>query len=83
MGLIRSVRITFVDGEESTSIRAWHSLPTANGHTYRPIKEIKDDPFARQLLLQRAQREWITLYERYKDLEEFLEVVAKSLDRAS
>ena len=80
MGLIRSVKITIVDAESSTQVRQWHSLPTPGGNAYKPIREIKEDPFQRELLLRKAEREWLALYQRYQHLEEFLAVVIETVD---
>ena len=80
--LIRSVKITFrADAKsEPETIRVFHNvMPDADEApergVYRPIEEIAQDPFQRELLLRQAKRDWHTLQRRYGHLEEFLRFV--------
>jgi hypothetical protein len=78
--LIRSVRVVQPVGEnDQVRVRSWHSIPRSEGRTYMPAEEIKQDPFARQLLLQQMDRDWRTLRARYGHMAEFLDMVRRDL----
>ena len=81
--LIRSVKVTAVTGEELTRVRAYHSVPTADGRTYAPIEDVQADPFTRRLVLAQAEREYVQLLKRYQHLKEFLEFAERELRKAS
>ena len=81
--LIRSVKVTSVTGEELTRVRAYHSVPTADGATYVPIEDVQADPFTRRLVLQQAEREYTQLLKRYQHLKEFLEFAERELRKAA
>lgn len=77
--LITSVRIVFREADEAgpqRSIRAFHALQTEGGYIYEPVERIATDDFSRKLLLTSMEREWKQLFDRYKQFEEFLEIVS-------
>lgn len=77
--LIRSVRLVQAEGDDDSSIRAFHSLPRGETRSYVPIEEIKGDAVATQVLLREAEREWKQLLRRYEHLAEWLEAVRKDV----
>lgn len=84
--LIRSVRIVYreaAEGEDSGTIRAFHSVRTPKGNTYEPAERIRDDPFTRQLVLNDMRREWLALKRRYEQFAEFVEMVRSDLAEAA
>lgn len=86
--LIRSVRIEVKPRDEEEAekkprtIRAFYSLRNEKGHSYEPAEEIARDPHKREMLLQDMEREWRSLYNRFKEFEEFAELVQKDLTLA-
>jgi hypothetical protein len=47
----------------------------STGREYKPIEEVAQDPFARQLVLREAERDWKALRSKYGDLQEFMDLV--------
>jgi hypothetical protein len=84
--LIRSVRITYrepTEKEAGHSIRAFHAVRREDGYTYEPAEEIRQDPFARRLVLADMEREWKALYRRYQEFAEFADMVKKDVGEAA
>lgn len=80
--LIRSVKVVYKGGSKSAApgtIRAYHSVSTPEGHVYRAVEDIKEDPFLKEMVLRDAERRWNELYRRYGHLAEFLEAVQETL----
>lgn len=79
--LIRSVRIKYTPkgSDEERDVRFFASIPRPEGSTYVPVEDVADDPFARELLLRQAEREWKAMRRRYAHLDEFLELVRSTL----
>lgn len=79
--LIRKVRITFQPHAEAnfSTIRAWRSVATSEGRTYRPAEEVAEDSFLLKLHLQDMEREWRSLKEKYERFAEFAEMVRRDL----
>lgn len=83
--LIRSVRLTYREASETAparSVRAFHAVPSSEGHVFDPVEEVVEDPFRRSLLLASMEREWKALYRRYQEFEEFLVLVRKDVGGA-
>jgi hypothetical protein len=80
--LIRSVRLTYKEADDlssARSVRAFHAVPSKDGHAYDPVEEIVEDPFRRQLLLNSMEREWKALFRRFQEFEEFLTMVRRDV----
>jgi hypothetical protein len=76
--LIVKVRVRFIDSaEEPRSVRAFVAYPTADrpAPAYVPTEEIAADPVASAIVRDAMQREWRTLYRRYKVTTGFLDMV--------
>ena len=76
--LIRSVRVVYKEADDAgpeESVRVYISLENEAEHVYEPVEEVAQDPFMRQLALNKMQREWKALYNRYREFEGFLELV--------
>ena len=81
--LIRSVRVVYKDADETgpqRDVRAFHSVPDAEGFAFQPYDKVSVDPLMRQMVLRSMEREWNTLFSRYKEFEEFLALVAGDVD---
>jgi hypothetical protein len=80
--LIRSVKIVYKEGDEGpVSTRAFVAVPRQDREfTYRPAEEVATDPFMRQLVLRRMEREWRAFQRRYSHFAEFAEMIAASLE---
>lgn len=77
--LIR-MAVEFVDAPAGpVKVRSFHSVNRVDGPTYEPIAEVRADPFMSKLVLQAAEREWKTLYQKYSHLAEFLAAVRKDV----
>jgi len=80
--LIRSVHIVYrkADGKKPEGrVRAWQSVRSEDGHTYRPSDEIATDPLLRQIVLMDMTREWKQLKARYQAFAEFSQMVLADL----
>lgn len=80
--LIRSVKIVYKETDESgpaKSARAYVSLTDDTEQAYEPVDEVARDPFKRQLVLNNMQREWKALFNRYKEFEDFTEMVRRDV----
>lgn len=80
--LIRSVTIVYREAGNKTVAqrgRAFHSVRSEDGHTYRPAEEIALDPIARQIVLMDMTREWRQLKARYGAFAEFVALVQADL----
>lgn len=80
--LIRRYRVTFRIDEaaEPISIRAWQSVPAADGRrVYLASDEIARDPALSALALQEAERDWKALFRKYGHLKQFIEMVQATL----
>lgn len=79
--LIRSVQWKYSEEDDGSpvTVRAFHSVNRADGHTYVPADEIQHDPFLAALTLQAAEREWKALHRKYKHLEQFLAIVQRDV----
>jgi hypothetical protein len=74
--LIRTVHQPYVVNDEIKKVRTFHSLPQSQGkQAYQPLDEIVQDPVATGILIAEAQRAWRQLYNRYKHLQEFVDLV--------
>ena len=83
-GLIRSVRVVYKKADEdgpSKSVRGFHSVQSEKGNVYVPLEEVEKDEFTRKLILANMQREWEQLFDRYKQFEEFVELVERDLQK--
>lgn len=80
--LIRSVTVTFQQAaqREKTQVRVFHHVETADaGPHYVPLSELSNDDYLRRQVLDRANREWKTLYSRYQGLSGWLDVVRRDI----
>ena len=81
--LIRSVKITYVEPNGKVArTRAFISIESPERQEYFPAEEVRDDPMMSALALRTAEREWRSLFTRYRHLEEFLALVQQDLDAA-
>lgn len=81
--LIR-IAVEFVDGTDGpVKVRSFHSVNRVDGPTYEPVADIKTDPFMSKLVLQAAEREWKSLYQKYAHLAEFLDAVRRDVEPAA
>lgn len=82
-GLIRSVKIRYVSDDNSgvsAAVRAYTSVRTPGGsYAYEPTLEVLIDPLRRRMALADMKREWMSMMRRYRDYEEFWELVEKDL----
>jgi hypothetical protein len=74
--LIQSVRVVYKkpNGERS-SLRQYYSVRREDGHAFERLEDVREDPFARQLILTNMEREWRALRRQYGELVEFWEMV--------
>lgn len=63
--------------------RAFVAIQAAEGHVYDPVQEVAVDPLRRKMALANMEREWRALYSRYKEFEEFLELVRRDVGEAA
>lgn len=80
--LIRSVTVTFQEPStrERTQVRVFHHVETEEaGPHYVPLSELDGDEYLRRQVLDRANREWKTLYSRYQGLSGWLDTVRKDI----
>jgi hypothetical protein len=83
--LIRSVRVVYKEADDKSgekSVRAYHAVPTENGHVYEPVDKILADDFATKLVLQAMERDWKDLKRRYEGFQEFRKMVRRDFDAA-
>jgi hypothetical protein len=83
--LIRSVRVVWreaTETEQERSVRAFHSVKTPDGHVYRPVEEVTQDPFQLKILMKDMEREWRQLQRRYADFEQFTAMVRRDIEAA-
>lgn len=90
--LIQSVKATYrepepveVDdepGEPPRLVRAFVHIRDEDGDSYHPVEEVAADPVRRQVALSDMQREWRSMYARYKHFAEFVEMVRRDVDGA-
>jgi hypothetical protein len=80
--LIRKFRVHYkpTTRSELRSVRAFVSIPSPEGRSYRPIGEVSEDPMMSRLMLQDAEREWRQLKARFVHLQGFVEMVRRDLE---
>lgn len=82
--LIRTVTITVTIQHEEQPVRAFHSLASETGETgYKPLAVILSNEESRDMLVQRAYREFKSFRLKYKHLEEFAKVFAAADEEAA
>jgi hypothetical protein len=81
--IIRSVKIKYadVDGVPSET-RGFVSVARGNlpAREYLPIEDVRNDPELVAAALRDAEREWRSLYVRYRNLQGFLTLVRETVD---
>lgn len=80
--LIRSVRVVYKEAEGTApakSVRGFHSVPSDHGHVFEPLEKVQEDPFVRKLVLAQMRREWKQMHARYREFEEFVEMIEEDL----
>lgn len=60
-------------------VRAFHSVPSEDGPTYRAIEDVAPDPIAAELILRQAEREYRQFHARYRHLEGFIQMIRDQL----
>jgi hypothetical protein len=83
--LIQSVRVVWAPATESSgpkTVRAFHAVRSEDGHVYKPVEDVVQDDFTRQLVLADMEREWKQLLRRYEQFEEFLAMVRRDTEAA-
>ena len=83
--LIRKAKVVYreaSDTESEKSVRAFVAIRAEDGHVFDPVEEVAEDPFRRKLALADMEREWKTLFRRYEEFGEFLEMVRRDVDAA-
>lgn len=83
--LIRKAKVVYreaSDAEPEKAVRAFVAIRAEEGHVFDPVEEVADDPFRRKLALADMEREWKTLYRRYQEFGEFLDMVRRDVDAA-
>lgn len=81
--LIRSVRVVYreaTDTERERSVRGFHAVRNDDGHVYEPAETVANDPLMRKVLLADMQREWKALHARWREFEEFSQLVREDVD---
>ncbi len=84
--LIQSVRVVYREADETSeqkTVRAFHALPSGNGHGYVPLERIQSDPMMTAMLLADMEREWKALRRRYERFDEFVSMVRRDLSEAA
>lgn len=84
--LIRKAKVVYREAEEASpekSVRAFVAIRAEDGHVFDPVEEVAEDPFRRKLALADMEREWKTLYRRYQEFGEFLEMVRRDVEDAA
>lgn len=80
--MIQSVKIAYREADDSSpglSIRAFHAVRREDGYVYEPVEKVVKDPFTQRLVLADMEREWKSLYQRYREFGEFLEMVRRDV----
>ncbi|MFF7881037.1 hypothetical protein ACH40F_07835 [Streptomyces sp. NPDC020794] len=80
--LIRKAKVVYREADErgpERSVRAFHAVRTEEGHVFEPVEKVVEDPFTQRLVLADMEREWKSLYQRYKEFGEFLEMVRRDV----
>lgn len=83
--LIQSVRIRYVSGDRSKTIRGLVAVarPDSPQPVYEPAEEALQDPLRKKLILQQMERDWRSLRARYEDVAEFAELVLRDMGDAA
>lgn len=84
--LIRKAKVVYREADEAEPVRmtrAFVAVPTGEGHVFDPVEEVVEDPFRRQLVLNEMERAWKDLYRRYREFQEFAQMVRRDLDEAA
>jgi hypothetical protein len=79
--LLRSVRVQYVEPDGGVgSTRAFVSIERPpSPREYIPVEEVRQDSELTAIALRDAEREWRSLYSRFKHLEEFLAIVRRDV----
>lgn len=78
--LIRSVRVSYVDGDGFTqTVRAYHAVARPGGFEYKALDDVAADPVLTELVRRDMRRDWLTLRRRYEKFDEFLAMIAQDL----
>jgi hypothetical protein len=80
--LIRTVKVVYKPATARSaekSMRAYHSVPDGEGRSFRPVKEVAEDPFMLKVVLSEMERDWKLLRERYSHLAQFAAMVQRDL----
>lgn len=82
--LIQSVRVVYKEATETEpekTVRAFQAVRSAeNEYVYKPVGEVVENPFTRQLVLMDMERRWKALHRQYADFSEFAEMVRGDLN---
>lgn len=77
--LIQIVRAKRPDGTQS-SLRQYFSVRREEGYVYERVEDLRDDAFARELILTNMKREWLALQRQYGELLEFWDLVKADVE---
>jgi hypothetical protein len=74
--LITSVKITYrtVD-DQPRKARAFHAVRDSSGYRYEPADVVAADPELTELMRREMEREWKALFDRYRQFDDFVEMV--------
>lgn len=74
--LIRSVKISYNESDESLDVRAFVSIQRGDPpeRVYTPVEEVRDDPLSRAILLREMERDWRLFKARYGHMAEFMQI---------
>jgi hypothetical protein len=84
--LIRKAKVVYREASEAEpekSVRAFVAIRAEEGHVFDPVEEVAEDPFRRKLALADMEREWKSLYRRYQEFGEFLDMVRRDVGDAA
>jgi len=82
--LIQSVRVKYQKGDEVVEVRRYVSVvdPDRNRRVYRDSEKVALDPIQRELVLREMRRDIAAMRERYKQFQEFWQLVVELSDQA-
>jgi hypothetical protein len=84
--LIQSVRIVVrkaTEQEAALTVRGFHAIRGDDGYVYEPNDRIIENAFLTELLLRDMEREWRQLQERWRNYQEFVDMVRRDVNKAA
>lgn len=79
-GMIRSIRVTYVDDPEPRSVRAFLPVKREDAPTsYEPVRRVMADRSTRAAQLDAMRRDWLAFRTKWQHMQEFSRMVLDDL----